>query len=186
MAGRTGSVPAAAPLCPAWIPSPSSLLSHLHPLLLVPLPSPPPFQILLYLRIFCPPGIDISTQSLVQRVLAAPSGVHLYALLNSCGRDAASWCSSNWCQTWDQFHTAGNDSSSSGTITPQEVPPSSVSSPETRLGEGEHATTPLANGQATEDAACKGGAGGAHAAWLSGRDKAEDLIMVAFRWAVQH
>jgi hypothetical protein len=39
----------------------------------------------------------------------------------------------------------------------------------------------VANGAALEDAACNGG-GGAHSAWLSGREKAEELILVAFRW----
>ena len=80
---------------------------------------------------------------------------------------------------------AGNDSCSSGTATPQEIPLSSASSPETRLGKGEQATPaaagpPVANAEPPEDSSCNG-VGGAHAAWLSGREKAEELILVAFR-----
>ena len=69
--------------------------------------------------------------------------------------------------------TAGNDSSSSGTATPQEVHESTAASPDTRGGHHYNG-----HPKPMDDAGCNG----THMAWLSGREKAEELIMIAFRW----
>lgn len=66
----------------------------------------------------------------------------------------------------------GNDSSSSGTTTPQEGP--ADPSPDPRTGQ-QYGTS---SKPAAEDANCNGN----HSSWLSGREKAEELIMIAFRW----